>query len=58
MKESTAIHISDAAPLIAKKPKVKIGTVAGRWRLPTWEEDKEMDCEIEADFEASLDSPL
>ena len=58
MKESTAIHVSDAAPQTSKKPRIKMGTMAGKWRLPTWEEDKAMDREIEADFEASLESPL
>ena len=35
-----------------------IGLMDGKWKLPTWEEDKAMDREIEADFEASLESPL
>ena len=36
----------------------RIGLMDGKWKLPTWEEDKAMDREIEADFEASLESPL
>lgn len=50
--------VSDVAMQIAKKHRVKIGTMAGKWKLPTWEEDKAMDHEIEADFEASFESPL
>ena len=38
--------------------KRRIGLMDGKWKLPTWEEDKAMDREIEADFEASLESPL
>ena len=38
--------------------KRRIGLMDGKWKLPTWEEDKAMDHEIEADFEASLESPL
>ena len=52
------LRVSDAAPQMAKKAGVKIGLMDGKWKLPTWEEDKAMDREIEADFEASLESPL
>ena len=38
--------------------KRRIGLMDGKWKLPTWEEDKALDREIEADFEASLESPL
>ena len=38
--------------------KRRIGLMDGKWKLPTWEEDKAMDREIEADFEASLETPL
>ena len=38
--------------------KRRIGLMDGKWKLPTWEEDKAMDREIEADFEASSESPL
>ena len=38
--------------------KRRIGLMDGKWKLPTWEEDKAMDREIEADFEVSLESPL
>ena len=43
-----------------EKPKHRrrIGAMDGKWKLPTWEEDKAMDREIVADFEASLESPL
>ena len=51
-------YISDDATQMAKKTRVKIGTMAGKWKLPTWEEDKEMDREIEAEFETSLESSL
>ena len=37
--------------------KRRIGLMDGKWKLPTWEEDKAMDREIEADFEESLESP-
>ena len=36
----------------------RIGLMDGKWKLPTWEEDRAMDREIEADFEATLESPL
>lgn len=36
----------------------RIGICRGMWKLPTWEEDKAMDREIEADFEASPEGPL
>ena len=52
------LRVSDAAPQTPKKPRLKIGLKDGKWKIPTWEEDKAMDCEIEADFEASLESPL
>ena len=45
-------------PQMSKKSGVKIGLMDGKWKLPTWEEDKAMDREIEADFEASLERPL
>ena len=35
--------------------KRRIGLMDGKWKLPTWEEDKAIDREIEADFEASLE---
>ena len=38
--------------------KRRIGLMDGKWKLPTWEEDRAMDREIEADFEASLENPL
>ena len=52
------LRVPDAAPQTSKKPRVKIGLKDGEWRIPTWEEDKAMDREIEAEFEASLESPL
>ena len=36
----------------------RIGICRGMWKLPTWEEDKAMDREIEADFEESMEKPL
>ena len=36
----------------------RIGVMDGKWKIPTWEEDKAMDREIEADFEASLEEPF
>ena len=36
----------------------RIGLMDGKWKLPTWEEDKATDREIEADFEASLEETL
>ena len=36
----------------------RIGLMDGKWKLPTWEEDKAVDREIEADLEASLEEPL
>ena len=52
------LRVPDAAPQTSQKPRIKIGLMDGKWKLPTWEEDKAMDREIEADFEASLESPL
>ena len=52
------LRVSNMAPQKSKKPRVKIGLMDGKWKLPTWEEDMAMDREIEADFEASLESPL
>ena len=40
------------------KHRRRIGAMDGKWKLPTWEEDKAMDREIEADFKASLEEPL
>ena len=51
-------HGYNAMPQMSKKSGVKIGLMDGKWKLPTWEEDKAMDREIEADFEASLERPL
>ena len=51
-------HGYNAMPQMSKKSGVKIGLMDGKWKLPTWEEDKAMDHEIEADFEASLERPL
>ena len=48
----------DATQQMSPKSKIKIGLMDGKWKLPTWEEDKAMDREIEADFEAALESPL
>ena len=52
------LRVSSEASQRSKKNRVKIGLMDGKWKLPTWEEDKAMDREIEADFEASLESPL
>ena len=41
-----------------KKATRRIGVMDGKWKLPTWEEDKALDREIEADFEMSLERPL
>ena len=51
-------HGYNAMPQMSKKSGVKIGLMDGKWKLPTWEEDKAMDHEIEADFEASLERAL
>ena len=51
-------HGYNAMPQMSKKSGVKIGLMDGKWKLPTGEEDKAMDHEIEADFEASLERPL
>ena len=52
------LRVPNSALQPSKKPRVKIGLMDGKWKLPTWEEDKAMDREIEADFEASLEDPL
>ena len=52
------LRVPNSASQPSKKPRVKIGLMDGKWKLPTWEEDKAMDREIEADFEASLEDPL
>ena len=52
------LRVPDSASQPSKKPRVKIGLMDGKWKLPTWEEDKSMDREIEADFEASLEDPM
>ena len=52
------LRVSDAAPQTPKKPQRKIGLMDGKWKIPTWEEDKAMDREIEADFEASTLEPV
>ena len=38
--------------------KSRIGICRGMWKLPTWEEDRALDREIEADFEKSIEEPL
>ena len=48
--------ISSSRPeQVAGIRKRRIGLMDGKWKLPTWEEDKAIDREIEADFEASLE---
>ena len=53
--KSISFYLPEQASGIRKR---RIGLMDGKWKLPTWEEDKAMDREIEADFEASLESPL
>ena len=52
------LRVPDAAQQTSKKPRIKIGLKDGKWRIPSWEEDKAMDREIAADFEASLENSL
>ena len=53
--KSISFSLPEQADGIRKR---RIGLMDGKWKLPTWEEDKAMDREIEADFKASLESPL
>ena len=53
--KSISVSVSEQESGTRKR---RIGLMDGKWKLPTWEEDKAMDREIEADFETSLESPL
>ena len=53
--KSISFSLPEQADGIRKR---RIGLMDGKWKLPTWEEDRAMDREIEADFEESLESPL
>ena len=53
--KSISFSLPEQADGIRKR---RIGLMDGKWKLPTWEEDRAMDREIEADFEQSLESPL
>ena len=53
-----SIGMSVAAAPVQPERASRIGICRGMWKLPTWEEDQAMDREIEADFEASSESPL
>ena len=44
--------------LIQPDTKVRIGSMKGKWRLPTWDEDKAMDRELESAFVESMERPL
>ena len=44
--------------LIEPESGVVIGSCKGKWKLPSWEEDKAMDRELENDFNASLERPF
>ena len=58
----TAVNLGRAGQVwsaqISKKSGVKIDFMDGKWEIPTWEEEKAMGREIEADFKASLEGPL
>ena len=53
--KSISFSVAEQSSGVRKR---RIGLMDGKWKLPTWEEDRAMDREIEADFEVSLESPL